>query len=457
MRKLLLALPAILIGVLPGRLNAQTGAADSAWRSGDTDRAEQLYSQVLASDSSNPVALHRYALTQAWKNKFPVSLHLFDKLIALQPDNIEARIDRARVISWQGDLTGALASIDSVLAKLPDDVGALQLNATIMRWQGRDDRAYELLQHALRVAPTDKDARDQMRLVRATTGPRLAPNFVHESDSDGNEINSWSGRYSWRPRPRWELRPDGYFRSAGATGLTTRSTFGGGVGLWHMLESGWSAQVYGGVARSFVSARAAVSTPGSGAVNATVAYAYGALDATALLIAREVTTSELSASATITPMSGTNIGIGFSTTQFEGHISERTNRRTAGSASITRRLSHAFTVGVSSRAFSFEEDLNDGYFDPDFYGNAELVARYRWEKNKFALNADGAPGVQKVRQDGEVRGSLRGSARATYTVAVGRTLEAFFLYANSGLNQLSQVQSSEYRYSAFGVSFSFVF
>lgn len=454
MLRALLLMSCVLV---PVRLQAQAAAADSAWKSGEAARAEKLYAQILAGDSSDAIALHRFALMRAWKNDFSVSLHLFDKLIALEPENIEARIDRARVISWQGDLAGALASLDSVLAKLPDDVGALQLNATIMRWQGREERAYELLKHALQVAPTDKGAREQMRWVRASIGPRLTPNFVHESDSDGNVISSWTGSYAWRPRPRWELRPDAYFRTAGAPGLASKSAAGGGIGLWHALESGWSALVYGGVARSYANARAALSTPGTAAVNATIAYAYGALDATAALIAREVTSTGLSASATMTPAAGIRLGLGFSTTQFEGHLSQRTNRRTAGSASLTYRLSRSFTAGVSSRAFSFEEDLNDGYFDPDFYGNAELIARYRWEKNKFALNADGAPGLQKVGKGGAVRGSLRGSARATYTIAIGRTIEAFFLYANSGLNQLSQVQTSEYRYRAFGLSGSFVF
>lgn len=482
MKRLLL----VILLTMPQTARAQAAAADSAWKAGDTKRAAQLYSTILASDSSDDAALHRFALLQAWENKFDASLHLFDRLITLEPTNIDARIDRARVLSWKGDLGGAVAAMDSILASDPKNVGALQLKAQVLtwsnryqaaqgvyddllrlnpndvaaltgnaqglRWQGREAEAYELLERALKAEPTNKDAREQMRWVRAVVDPHFRPNYTHESDSDGSDINTWNAAATYRPHPFWELRPEAYYRTANG-----RNTSGGGVGLARFLRGGWSGNVFAGVSQKFASWRAGIATPNSGPVTASVAYAQGALDATGPLIDNEVTTSELSGNVTLTSIANTNVSAGGSITQFKGHVSGESNQRTALSSSITRKLTPRFTVGVMARTFSFDKNLNDGYFDPDYFGNAELLGRLRWERKRVALNADFAPGLQKIGKDSETTGSLRGSARVSYSFGIGRSLEAFAVYANSGLNQLSQVSTSDYRYHAFGISSNWTF
>ena len=478
---------ALMLAPLP--LLAQT-QADSAWKSGKTAEAERLYSVILRGDSSNTIALHRYALMQAWKNQFASSLHLFDRLIALNPDNFEARVDRARVLSWSGNLGGASRAVDSILVAHPGDLEALQLRAQIdswrgnfvasgmvydsvlrampndvttlvsyaqsLRWQGRDAESYELLQRALALSPNSNDAREQMRWVHATIGPHLRPNYVHEHDSDGNTINTVNATFTVRPSLRWELRPEAYYRSA-KDRFNAESASGAGLGVVRFIDPGWSLQVFGGGSRNFPSYRAGIATPNNGRVSGNINYAYSALDATALLIEKKVATSDLNAGLVASLPSATTFTLGASTTGFKSDVSQLSNRRTAASTSLTHRMTRAFTLGVLGRVFSFDKDLNDGYFDPDFYGNAELLGRIRYERKRVALNVEGLPGIQKVGKNGNSTGTLRGSGRLTYTWGIGRTIEAFAIYANSGLNQLSQVTTSEYRYHAFGLSANWTF
>ena len=406
--------------------SAQEATADSAWRRGDTERAAALYGAMLQADSSNAVALHRVALMRAWKRDFPTSLHLFDRLLALQPNDTDARVDRARVLAWKGETHGAIASLDSIIAREPNNETATQLRAQIKSWIATSVR----------------------------------PRFLYENDSDENSILTWSADATFHPALNWEIRPDGYVRTAdvGSNSIQpNEQAAGGGVGIWHMLESGWALYGYGGASRKFGAARAALTTPVQHALVGSLSYAFGALDATAVLIEREVTTGELTGTVTYTTKDSTMATVSASTTSYKGHVSGLSNQRWLASALVTHRVSKVVEGGVNVRAFGFDKDLSDGYFDPNFYGTLEAVARLRYEKSRFLLTADIAPGVQQVGKDANTSGTLRGSGRLTYMLGTGRSMEAFVTYAKSGINQLSQIQTDQYRYHSFGISSNWTF
>src|SRR5687767_5057086 len=92
----------VLVLLLPCAVSAQTDAADSAWRAGNTELAAQLYEARLARDSMDATALHRLALVHGWKDRFDQSIALFDRLLRVDASNFDARVDRARVLAWRG-------------------------------------------------------------------------------------------------------------------------------------------------------------------------------------------------------------------------------------------------------------------------------------------------------------------------------------------------------------------
>ncbi|MDH3455431.1 MAG: hypothetical protein OER90_01200 [Gemmatimonadota bacterium] len=142
-RSVLLLLAA---GALAGPVSAQD-PADEAWNRGDTDAARRLYAERLAADSSDIRALHRMALMFAWDNQFPPSLALFDRLLSISPENIDARVGRARVLAWAGRLAESIAAHEAALARHPGDRQVLLGLALVLAWDNQLDSAKSIYGH----------------------------------------------------------------------------------------------------------------------------------------------------------------------------------------------------------------------------------------------------------------------------------------------------------------------
>jgi tetratricopeptide (TPR) repeat protein len=159
---LFMALAAGLSAALAAPVAAQqTLAADHAWNQGDYAAAESLYSQRLASDSSDVRALHRLALLLAWGEHYDSSLALFDRLARLDPNNLEAAVDRARVLAWRSDHRQAILAVNTVLARQPQYLPALQARAQFEGWAGDYNAALASYDRILELSPGDPAARRQ--------------------------------------------------------------------------------------------------------------------------------------------------------------------------------------------------------------------------------------------------------------------------------------------------------
>ncbi|HKP74718.1 MAG TPA: hypothetical protein VJT67_04210, partial [Longimicrobiaceae bacterium] len=223
----------------------------------------------------------------------------------------------------------------------------------------------------------------------------------------------------------------------------------GGAGLAQTDRAGEDARA---------SWRAAISSPGRYPLTAMLAYTHIPLDATALLIQREVDVDELNLSAQLVPAQGWVIAAGGGGADFHGRVSGETNRRTNGNLAITRRFARFFTLGAAGRAFGFERDLNDGYFDPKQYWIAEALGRAGREWRNWGVNAEVAPGLQQVGKGGERTTTLRTTGGVTYTVAPGRSIGVSAGYANAGLQRLSPTDTGGgYRYTAVSLSGTWAF
>lgn len=129
--------------------------ADRAWRLGNVVLARQLYAARLAADSTDDRALHRMALMEAWDGHYATSLHLFDQLLALGP-NLEAGVDRARVVAWQGDTKTAIQMLDSLLVRAPGYIPALEARAEFFAWAGETERAVSSYEQLAQILPEDR-------------------------------------------------------------------------------------------------------------------------------------------------------------------------------------------------------------------------------------------------------------------------------------------------------------
>ncbi|NJD18004.1 MAG: hypothetical protein FIA95_01780 [Gemmatimonadetes bacterium] len=115
-----------------------------------------------------------------------------------------------------------------------------------------------------------------------------------------------------------------------------------------------------------------------------------------------------------------------------------------------RRLGQAWRVGGGVRTFGFRNDLSDGYFDPDFYGIAEVSLRWMHEPGRWSFVADVAPALQQVTRDGDPAGAVRASARISFRVAPGREVTLSGGVASTGLQSFA-TGAAGYRYRALGL------
>ena len=118
---------------------------------------------------------------------------------------------------------------------------------------------------------------------------------------------------------------------------------------------------------------------------------------------------------------------------------------------VTRRTGKHFTLGVSGRAFTFDKQLNDGYFNPDLYWLAEALARYELDRGAWNVNLQAAVGIQQVGSGGKNDGTFQGAAGITYQIGPGRTIGINAAYSNLGLTRVS-AGSGAYRYTALGAA-----
>jgi tetratricopeptide (TPR) repeat protein len=502
--------------------------ADEAWNQGDTELAARLYGDILAADSSDGRALHRLALIHAWKNEHGEALALFDRLLALEPENLEAGVDRARVLAWRGDLdeamgvvdrilsmhpdyppaleakaqfqswtgeyTGALSSYDRLVGISGDPTGALLAQARILgwasrleesrslydsilaenprnlearrglaqnlRWQGRNAAALQVLEGASADERSNPDFLEQLRWVHAALGPRMEVTLVREGDSDDNAMTTATMAGGWNPVPRLAVRGEAYTRDLQQTTLDlTRYSRGVNLQASYQLEPGWVFNAMAGGSRSDGTAssstllRAGVTSPERYNYGGAVRFSRYPLDATAQLVEQGVRVASGELSGRWSPAPGWQIAGSAGVGTFSG---EAENRRLHANARVDRRVKGGLTLGLSHRYFGFEKDLDEFYFDPDYFGLTEATGRWLWEPGRWGLLLEAAPGLQKIRSDGDPSAAFRASARLFFRLAPGREVSLSGGYSSAGLQSFS-TGDSDYRYRAFILGGSWVF
>ena len=483
--------------------HAQTrmaAAADSLWRRGEFQAAGRLYAERLHADPSDAVAQHRLGILATRERRWADAFAILGPLSEQHPADAEVRVSLARVHLGMGDIGGAIAIVDSILTLRPDDVGALQARgqfaersgrlieaesfwrrafaldprdadtrlglARTLRRQGRHAAALEILRPALAGSPWADILAEEARIAQATR-PRTRFTLVREDDTDGNAIGTLIAAAGARIASHVDVRTDAWIRAArlDAGAAAEHSARGASVTIRTQREPGWAFEMSAGAATSSVSGAvttptwaAAVSSPERNALAATVSITNVAFDYTVPLMRQRVTLGEWSVEGrwragrawTVTGAAGAGA--------FEGGVSGRTNRRWRANAALMREIPGGpFAIGVAWRSFGFRDDADDGYFDPDFYGLAELSGRAYHETPRWTLEAEVAPGLQRITSVGETSGSLRATGAAAYLFRPGRQLRVSATWANSGIEQLSAGPGTAYRYTAIGLGLAWWF
>lgn len=564
--------------------------AEEAWMNGDTDRALALYEARLQSDDSDGMALLRVGLMRAWSEDYDGALELLDRLVELEPTNVDGRLARARVHAWQGDLTRARSEVDEVLALTPDNADAIALWALLQSWggdiegaldtyerlltlapehaegrrqqgralgwageldqaiasyrilveqrpddlsaraglasvlamagqygealsswdrvlaeapddvearngrtralawsgrlvaaeeaaletleidpesgaawaelsevysiQGRPADALNAQREAALHAPTDAAIEDRLRWLERGFDPVAWPTFTAESDSDGNTMLTTGVRLRWYADRRLAIDFRGYVRDMGQDfvgGTLARNSYRVGATATYQLGPGWAVATSLGVnttdaddATALLAFDAMVRTPDRYPVRVSLALSTAGLDETAILASRQIRSTNVRLTANWYPDSKTRVAGAVSTGRYDGID---TNGRRAASLAASRDVAPGIALGVSFRGLSFEKNLFEGYFDPDFYGVGEVTGTWTHRPRPWAFTVEAAPGIQQARRGTGVSGSVRALVRTGYQIGDGRELFLTGAYSSAGLTSFSNGVDG-YRYTA---------
>jgi tetratricopeptide (TPR) repeat protein len=465
----------------PVALAAQGSAADSAFARGDRALATRLFEARLAADSTDTVALLRLATLAGWNGDHPTSLALYDRLLRRAPGDRDVQVARARTLAALGRFHEGMAIVDSLYDAHPDDITVLQGRARFsawtgdliaserllrtafamdstntdtraqlaqtLRWQGRVMQAWDVIRPAHLAGSPDQEVHDQHDLVAQSIQPHARSIMSYEDDSDGNAVTSLVISAGWRAARRLDVRADAWLRDASLDAATAGATTRGAAAAFTLLfEPGWSLAASVGASASddrITGTRAlptfgiALGTPRRQRAVVALSATRSAFDYTLPQVRNDVVADEVAATLDVRASRDWTFASAAGWTQFDVRSTGQGNRRIALSAQARRRLPDPFSLLVGFRTFGFNEDINGGYFDPDFYGVIDVTLAGLREGRHWTIEGELAPGVQRIGSDGEPSAALRGWTGVSYSVRPGRRIGLRATYANAGLQQLA--------------------
>lgn len=451
-----------LAAILPENRSVRSARARIlAWAS-RLDESRALYDSLVRSDPGDRNARLGLGRVLGWAGDLDSAGAVYAGLIARDSSDAEAWAGLAQTQSWAGHLRRAERILERALAADPANVPMLVALTQTLRWQGRDVAADRALRRAEAIAPTDPDVRTQRRWVDVARRPRAATTATYETDSDGSGIFTLFARGGVRVHPRLDLRPYAYVRwleSDAAGASLGQRAWGGALEAVTQVEPGWTLAGTLGLSGSdadTVGSRvrlgARVSAPGWWPVISTVAVTREPLDATVQLVRNGVMVVQGNLDLRASPAGGWTVTGAFSLAEFRGSAS---NLRTAGALGANRHVLRVLSVGANVRAFGFTKDLTDGYFDPRFYGLAEVPVRWHQALGRWDPALEVAPGLQKV-ADASLSAAVRLNGELRFTVAPGRELALTAGYSTLGLSLFAEGTGGyKYGFVALGGSWGF--
>lgn len=200
-------------------------------RSDDPRGAARDLRGWLAGHSDDAEAKRRLALALARSDSLEAALATYDELLAAEPGDTELALDRARVLSWMGRHGQAIAGYRAVLQREPESASAelglaknenwlghhrsatRRLETLVGRsdadaetwkalafaryWDDDPDGALRALEAHRHREPEDREARELMAQIRRDNAPQVEIGNGQSHDSDDLTVTSPTVEVSW--------------------------------------------------------------------------------------------------------------------------------------------------------------------------------------------------------------------------------------------------------------------
>jgi tetratricopeptide (TPR) repeat protein len=137
------------------------------------DKALEVLGEGLKKSNNSTLLLDQQASTEALAGKYDAAINAFQKLVALEPKSVQARLRLADVFALKGDDNNAAAMYQEAAKLVPADLGAGLEFAKALNRVGRVDEARTQYQAVLRAHPDDALALNDMAFFLSESGGNL--------------------------------------------------------------------------------------------------------------------------------------------------------------------------------------------------------------------------------------------------------------------------------------------
>jgi Flp pilus assembly protein TadD len=137
---------------------------------GDLDTAELLMRRGVEAANPMPAYFVNLGNVLMLKDAIEDAATLFDQVLEIAPDNVDALLGASVADRRRGDLENALLRAEQAGSLAPNNAGAINLVGIIYRELGHYDEARDQFDAALKIAPNDGAARSNLGMLQLLEG-----------------------------------------------------------------------------------------------------------------------------------------------------------------------------------------------------------------------------------------------------------------------------------------------
>lgn len=122
------------------------------------EEAVTIYDEILMVAPQNIEALNGKARILGWMGKYDDAEKVYEEVFSSHPENIEANTGLADLSAWQGDYLNAIDRLKAIGEKYPDNRDIFIRMAKYHLWAGQKQEAIHFADKILAMNPADTDA-----------------------------------------------------------------------------------------------------------------------------------------------------------------------------------------------------------------------------------------------------------------------------------------------------------
>ncbi len=135
----------------------------------DFGKAIKIHDRILALDSTVYLSQFKKAQLLSWMKRLDESIALFENLVrhdSVPPGmKLNSRIRLAEVKSWKGEFTEAIDLLDKVLALDPKNIEARLYKGEILEWSGKFKEAKNVYRDILLIDPENLSGKARLETL----------------------------------------------------------------------------------------------------------------------------------------------------------------------------------------------------------------------------------------------------------------------------------------------------